>query len=422
MRSAAAQHIRLEKVCGFHSVRYSQMPASGVPATAIALRASRSSRSSAARERSALKRSSRKIGVSASTISPKMSFCDVPRRAVADAHRPLAPEAGPVVEDALLEIRAPVDAVERRELQVRRAGGDVEQVLDEVLALLEVAEQAEGAERVVGVAQPAVAVVPGPPAPRRLGDRRGHRRDDRAGVLEAVELERERRADDLALVERRDVAVLHPALPVAHRLAQEAVAQRRRAAPRSGAPQVSTRCRRSVSANGCAAQVGERDVGRQPQRRSRSPRSGRGSSPAALRARPSTSRAAARSARGPAACRRAARRSGRAASAGRCGRAARSAARSRGRGTPAVRLEASSRGRWCSRGSAGRPARAVRRRRRTKRPPRSWSSSVAKTGSESKRGRQHQTTSPRALDERRELAVADEAEVFEPHRSDASRF
>ena len=40
MRSAAAQHMRLENVCGFHSVRYSQMPASGLPATAIALRAS----------------------------------------------------------------------------------------------------------------------------------------------------------------------------------------------------------------------------------------------------------------------------------------------------------------------------------------------------------------------------------------------
>ena len=70
MRSAAAQHMRLEKVCGFHSVRYSQMPASGMPATEIALRASRSISSSSARERSALKRSSRKIGVSASTISP----------------------------------------------------------------------------------------------------------------------------------------------------------------------------------------------------------------------------------------------------------------------------------------------------------------------------------------------------------------
>src|SRR5262245_4291694 len=40
-----------------------------------------------------------------------------------------------------------------------------------------------------------------------------------------MELERERRADDLALPERRDVAVLDPAAPVAERRFQVAVAQ-----------------------------------------------------------------------------------------------------------------------------------------------------------------------------------------------------
>ena len=75
MRSAAAQHIKLEKVCGFHSVRYSQIPASGLPTTEIALRASCSTRSSADRVRSSLKRSSMKTGASASTISPKTSCC-----------------------------------------------------------------------------------------------------------------------------------------------------------------------------------------------------------------------------------------------------------------------------------------------------------------------------------------------------------
>ena len=65
-----AQHIRLENVCGFHSVRYSQIPASGTPASDTALRASPSINRKAAGERSALMRSSRKIGVSANTISP----------------------------------------------------------------------------------------------------------------------------------------------------------------------------------------------------------------------------------------------------------------------------------------------------------------------------------------------------------------
>jgi hypothetical protein len=42
-----------------------------------------------------------------------------------------------------------------------------------------------------------------------------------------MQLERERRANHLGLIGRRDVAVLHPLLPVAHGLAQEALAQLR---------------------------------------------------------------------------------------------------------------------------------------------------------------------------------------------------
>ena len=88
MRSAAAQDMRLEKVCGLASVRYSQMPASGVPASVMALRVSRSSSASDAGVRSALKRSSKNTGASASTISPKMSCWMLGGGGVADAHRP----------------------------------------------------------------------------------------------------------------------------------------------------------------------------------------------------------------------------------------------------------------------------------------------------------------------------------------------
>ena len=41
-----------------------------------------------------------------------------------------------------------------------------------------------------------------------------------------MQLERECRADDLFLVDGRDVAVLHPLLPILHRLAQESIAHR----------------------------------------------------------------------------------------------------------------------------------------------------------------------------------------------------
>ena len=155
---------------------------------------------------------------------------------VADPDRALASEARPVVQDALLEVEVRVDPVERGQVQVRARAGHVDQVVDELLALLEVPQQPEGRQGVVGVAQPAVAVVPRPAASGRLGDRGRHRRDDGPRVLEAVELQRQGRADHLLLEERRDVAVLDPALPVARRLVEEALAQRPAAAPRSARP------------------------------------------------------------------------------------------------------------------------------------------------------------------------------------------
>jgi hypothetical protein len=51
------------------------MPASGVPTIFAALRASRMSRSSVVGDRSALNRSSWKIGAKVSNNSPKMSCC-----------------------------------------------------------------------------------------------------------------------------------------------------------------------------------------------------------------------------------------------------------------------------------------------------------------------------------------------------------
>ncbi|MBS1110594.1 MAG: hypothetical protein H6Q88_2586, partial [Anaeromyxobacteraceae bacterium] len=61
-RSAAAQLIRLEKVRAWTGARTSQMPASGVPATEMALRARRVSRARVAGDCSSWKRSSRNTG------------------------------------------------------------------------------------------------------------------------------------------------------------------------------------------------------------------------------------------------------------------------------------------------------------------------------------------------------------------------
>ena len=88
------------------------------------------------------------------------------RRRVAEPHGAFARHAGPVAEDALLEVARAVDAVERREIQVGASASDVEQERDELLALFEVAEPAQGRKHVIRVAQPAVAIVPGAPATR----------------------------------------------------------------------------------------------------------------------------------------------------------------------------------------------------------------------------------------------------------------
>ena len=83
------------------------------------------------------------------------------------------------------------------------------------------AEAVESADDEVGVAQPAVAVIPGAPAPRRLRDRRRGGGDHRPGVLEDMELERQRRPQDLVLEIEGDGAVLAPGAPIGDRPLQE---------------------------------------------------------------------------------------------------------------------------------------------------------------------------------------------------------
>ena len=56
-----------------------------------------------------------------------------------------------------------------------------------------------------------------------LGEARRRRREERAGVLVLMELERERRADDLTLVVARNARALHPAAPVVDRPLEESL-------------------------------------------------------------------------------------------------------------------------------------------------------------------------------------------------------
>ena len=147
-------------------------------------------------------------------------------RTVSHPDRPVAAEARPARDETLVQVGSPIDAVERGQVQVGASSRHVEQPLDEPLPLLELPQQLEGSEDVVGVPEPAVPIVPVPPAPRRLGDRRRGGGHDRARVLEAVELQCQGRADDRVLEEDRHRAALHPASPIANGLPQEAVGER----------------------------------------------------------------------------------------------------------------------------------------------------------------------------------------------------
>ncbi len=120
-------------------------------------------------------------------------------------------------------------------------------------------------EDVVRVAKPAVPVVPGPSAARGLGDRGGGGGHDGARVLEAVELERERRTDHLVLEEHGHRAALHPASPVADRLVEESVGEGLERLL-DGLPPRQCEVPPARQGEGLAGgHVGERDVGGEPQ-------------------------------------------------------------------------------------------------------------------------------------------------------------
>ena len=148
-----------------------------------------------------------------------------------------------------------------------------------MLHLLRVPEPLERIEREVRVAQPAEAVVPGAAGTGVLGEARRRRGKQRARVLVLVELQRERRAHDLALVVARHACALHPAAPVVERALEEALgglleAGLERLAPREHEVAVALEQERPLvldvrerhvrrQADGCR-KAGKRDVIRRP--------------------------------------------------------------------------------------------------------------------------------------------------------------
>ena len=133
---------------------------------------------------------------------------------VADAHRSHAAVAGERRHFALVEAAFERDPVHRLQVAVRRLADDVGQVAQVMLHGVHFGQRVERAHDEERVAQPAVAVIPVAPAAGGFRDAGRHRGDDRAGLLERAELERDGGAQHGVLPFRRDREPARPLAPV----------------------------------------------------------------------------------------------------------------------------------------------------------------------------------------------------------------
>ena len=136
---------------------------------------------------------------------------------VAHPHRPRVPPARQVVEGALGEVLASVDAVHDLQVEVAARPGHRLEHEGEVLERLPVEpEPVQRAQHEGGVADPGVAVVPVARPAGGLGQRGGRRRHDGAGRRVAQSLERQRAALHVAAPRMvGEGAVGEPVPPVA---------------------------------------------------------------------------------------------------------------------------------------------------------------------------------------------------------------
>src|SRR3569833_586821 len=108
--------------------------------------------------------------------------------------------------------RFEADAVYRLDMAVVSPVYEVAQEREVALQDVQGAEAGEGLSHVVGVTQPAVAVVRVASAAGRLGNGRGQGGDDGAGVLVLAQLQRDGRAVHRRVVVERERQGSHPGL------------------------------------------------------------------------------------------------------------------------------------------------------------------------------------------------------------------
>ena len=146
---------------------------------------------------------------------------------IAHAHRAHGAISLEAACDPFRRQRSRHDAVDRLQIAVLLESDDIGYVADEIFHRERGAEAIERMHHEVGVPQPAIAVIPVPSRSRSLGDRCRHRRNDPARLLEAAQLERDRRPDHGVLPFERHREVARPLDPVLLRPRKIGLAQAR---------------------------------------------------------------------------------------------------------------------------------------------------------------------------------------------------
>ena len=139
---------------------------------------------------------------------------------IAHAHRAHAAIAAKRIRFALFQPRIAAHVVERLDIAGLAAVDDVAQIFEIGFQHVQRADAVQRLDRIIGIAHPAVAIVPVAATVRMFGNGGGQRRHDRAGILMLAELERDRRADHRFLIFGRGGQPAHPAAPFAQRIVQ----------------------------------------------------------------------------------------------------------------------------------------------------------------------------------------------------------
>jgi hypothetical protein len=157
-------------------------------------------------------------------------------RQVADAHRAHAAVAFQRIDDPLLDVRLPGDAVQRLQVAAGIARDDVIEIAQVAFHGVGRAQVVQGENHEEAVAQPAEAVVPVAHAAGHFRNRGGESGEHRAGILIGAQLQRDRGANHRLLPVEGNREAADPLVPVSAGLIQPRARQRERRLLDGGRP------------------------------------------------------------------------------------------------------------------------------------------------------------------------------------------